>query len=172
MMRRVMTIFLAVLLMGVAAGTAPATEIAVVDAERILAQSTPGKKGQEHLNEVQKVLQKGYNDLVALYRGRENSPEAQEIIRQGQAALEQQMAVERNAVLAVLQSELMAATEAWQKKNPKVQAVVSRQLLLGAVPKLDVTSAVMKEMNKRTPKFAALPTVTVNKPAPAQPAQK
>ncbi|EFB89410.1 outer membrane protein [Pyramidobacter piscolens W5455] len=167
-----MTIFLAVLLMGVAAGTAPATEIAVVDAERILAQSTPGKKGQEHLNEVQKVLQKGYNDLVALYRGRENSPEAQEIIRQGQAALEQQMAVERNAVLAVLQSELMAATEAWQKKNPKVQAVVSRQLLLGAVPKLDVTSAVMKEMNKRTPKFAALPTVTVNKPAPAQPAQK
>ncbi|WP_040551191.1 OmpH family outer membrane protein [Pyramidobacter piscolens] len=171
-MRRVMTIFLAVLLMGVAAGTAPATEIAVVDAERILAQSTPGKKGQEHLNEVQKVLQKGYNDLVALYRGRENSPEAQEIIRQGQAALEQQMAVERNAVLAVLQSELMAATEAWQKKNPKVQAVVSRQLLLGAVPKLDVTSAVMKEMNKRTPKFAALPTVTVNKPAPAQPAQK
>lgn len=171
-MRRVMTIFLAVLLMGVAAGTAPATEIAVVDAERILAQSTPGKKGQEHLNEVQKVLQKGYNDLVALYRGRENSPEAQEIIRQGQAALEQQMAVERNAVLAVLQSELMAATEAWQKKNPKVQAVVSRQLLLGAVPKLDVTSAVMKEMNKRTPKFAALPTVTVNKPAPALPAQK
>ncbi|WP_302294366.1 OmpH family outer membrane protein [Pyramidobacter piscolens] len=171
-MRRVMTIFLAVLLMGVAAGTAPATEIAVVDAERILAQSTPGKKGQEHLNEVQKVLQKGYNDLVALYRGRENSPEAQEIIRQGQAALEQQMAVERNAVLAVLQSELMAATEAWQKKNPKIQAVVSRQLLLGAVPKLDVTSAVMKEMNKRTPKFAALPTVTVNKPAPAQPAQK
>ncbi|OON86756.1 hypothetical protein B0D78_11355 [Pyramidobacter sp. C12-8] len=167
-----MTIFLAVLLMGAAAGTAPATEIAVVDAERILAQSTPGKKGQEHLNEVQKVLQKGYNDLVALYRGRENSPEAQEIIRQGQAALEQQMAVERNAVLAVLQSELMAATEAWQKKNPKIQAVVSRQLLLGAVPKLDVTSAVMKEMNKRTPKFAALPTVTVNKPAPAQPAQK
>ncbi|MCI7404297.1 MULTISPECIES: OmpH family outer membrane protein [unclassified Pyramidobacter] len=171
-MRRAMTIFLAVLLMGAAAGTAPATEIAVVDAERILAQSTPGKKGQEHLNEVQKVLQKGYNDLVALYRGRENSPEAQEIIRQGQAALEQQMAVERNAVLAVLQSELMAATEAWQKKNPKIQAVVSRQLLLGAVPKLDVTSAVMKEMNKRTPKFAALPTVTVNKPAPAQPAQK
>lgn len=171
-MRRAMTVFLAVLLLGVAAGTAPATEIAVVDAERILAQSTPGKKGQEHLNEVQKVLQKGYNDLVALYRGRENSPEAQEIIRQGQAALEQQMAVERNAVLAVLQSELMAATEAWQKKNPKVQAVVSRQLLLGAVPKLDVTSAVMKEMNKRTPKFAALPTVTVNKPAPAQPAQK
>ena len=171
-MRRAMTIFLAVLLMGAAAGTAPATEIAVVDAERILAQSTPGKKGQEHLNEVQKVLQKGYNDLVSLYRGRENSPEAQEIIRQGQAALEQQMAVERNAVLAVLQSELMAATEAWQKKNPKIQAVVSRQLLLGAVPKLDVTSAVMKEMNKRTPKFAALPTVTVNKPAPAQPAQK
>ena len=86
---------------GCGGGTAPATEIAVVDAERILAQSTPGKKGQEHLNEVQKVLQKGYNDLVALYRGRENSPEAQEIIRQGQAALEQQMAVERNAVLAV-----------------------------------------------------------------------
>ena len=171
-MRRAMTVFLAVLLLGVAAGTAPATEIAVVDTERLLTQSLPGKKGQEHLSEVQKVLQKGYNDLVALYRGRENSPEAQDIIRQGQAALEQQMAVERNAALAVLQSELAAATEAWRKKNPRIQAVVSRQLLLGADSKLDVTNAVIKEMKKRTPKFADLPTVTVNKPAPAQPAQK
>lgn len=163
-MRQAVTVLLAVLLMGAAAGTALATEIAVVDADKILAQSTPGKKGQAHLAEVQKVLQKGYNDLLALYRGRENSPEAQNVIRQGQAALEQQMAVERNAVLAVLQSELMAATEAWRKKNPKIQAVISRQLLLGADPKLDVTNAVMREMNRRTPKFADLPTVTVNKP--------
>lgn len=164
-MKRLTVLFLTLVAM---AGTAFATEIAVVDAERILTQSVPGKKGQEHLNEVQKVLQKGYNDLLALYRGRENTPEAQNAIRQGQAALEQQMAVERNAVLAVLQSELMAAADAWRKKNPKFHAVLSKQLFLSADAKIDFTSAVMKEMNRRTPKFADLPTVTVNKPAPVE----
>ena len=154
------------------AAAASATEIAVVDTEKLLSQSEPGKQGQAHLGAVQKVLQKGYDDLRALYRGQGNTAEAQNAIAQGRAALERQMEVERSAVMAALQSELMASVEAWRKKNPKFHAVIARQLLLDAAPKLDVTSAVMKEMNRRKPKFAALPTVTVNKPEPpARPEQ-
>ncbi|HCL79586.1 MAG TPA: hypothetical protein DIC53_06430 [Synergistaceae bacterium] len=106
-----------------------------------------------------------------MYRGRENTPEGQNAIMQGQAALQQQMVVERNAVIAVLQQELLAAAEAWRKKNPKIQMVVSKNLLLASDPKMDVTAAVMQEMNRRIPKFPDLPTVTVNRPAPAQPAR-
>ncbi|MDY4032871.1 MAG: hypothetical protein SOY64_07440 [Pyramidobacter sp.] len=156
---------LAVLLMVITvSGTSSATEIAVVDTEKLLSQSEPGKQGQAHLGAVQKVLQKGYDDLRALYRGQEDTAEAREAVAQGRAALERQMEVERAAVTSVLQSELTAAVEAWHKRNPKFHAVIARQLLLGVNAKLDATSAVMKEMNKRKPKFAALPTVTVNKP--------
>lgn len=160
-------LFFAFAIMGVSVTGALATEVAVVDTDKILAESLPGRAGQQHLEEVQKVLQKGYDDLTAMYRGRENTPEAQAAIAQGQAALQQQMLVERNAVIAVLQNELMQATEAWRKKNTKIHMVISKNLLLASDPKMDVTKAVMLEMNKRTPKFADLPTVTVNKPLPA-----
>ena len=152
------------------ASRALATEVAVVDTDKILAESTPARAGQLHLQEVQKVLQKGYDDLATMYKGRENTPEGQNAIMQGQAALQQQMIVERNAVITVLQQELMTATEAWRKKNPKIHMVVSKNLLLASDPKMDVTAAVMQEMNKRIPKFADLPTVTVNRPAPVRPA--
>lgn len=79
------------------------------------------------------------------------------------------MEVER---AAALQSELTAAVEAWLKRNPKFHAVLARQLLLGADAKLDATGAVMKEMNKRKPKFAELPTVKVNKPESPAPEAK
>ena len=163
-MKRLTKSMFVFLMLAALAGTAFATEIAVVDTEKLLVQSEPGKLGQAHLEEVQKVLQKGYDDLRALYRGQENVPEAQNAIAQGQAALERQMEVERAAVTSVLQSELTAAVEAWRKKNPRIHAVLARQLFLDAAPKLDATSAVMKEMNKRKPKFAELPTVTVKKP--------
>ena len=163
-MKRLTKSMFVFLMLAALAGTAFATEIAVVDTEKLLVQSEPGKLGQAHLEAVQKVLQKGYNDLLALYRGQENTAEAQNAVAQGQAALERQMEVERAAVTSVLQSELTAAVEAWRKKNPRIHAVLARQLFLDAAPKLDATSAVMKEMNKRKPKFAELPTVTVKKP--------
>lgn len=120
-----------VLLVAAMAGTARGTEIAVVNAERILDQSLPGRKGQEHLKAVQKVLQKGYDDLRELYRGRENTAEA----------------------------------EIWRKKNARYQAVMGRQLFLTVDPRLDFTSAVMREMNRKTPKFPKLPVMTVTKPS-------
>ena len=171
-MKRVMKSIVFLAMFASLSAAAFATEIAVVDTEKLLVQSEPGKLGQAHLEAVQKVLQKGYNDLLALYRGQENTAEAQNAVAQGQAALERQMEVERAAVTSVLQSELMASVEAWRKKNPKFHAVMARQLLLDAAPRLDVTDAVMKEMNRRKPKFAALPTVTVKKPeVPARPEQ-
>lgn len=46
--------------------------------------------------------------------------------------------------------------------------VVSKQLLLGNVPSVDFTSAIMTEMNRRNPKFPDLPKVTINRPQNGQ----
>lgn len=73
-MKRVMKSIVFFVTLAAAAGTAFATEIAVVDTEKLFSQSEPGKLGQAHLEEVQKVLQKGFDELLALYRARKTRP--------------------------------------------------------------------------------------------------
>ena len=77
------------------------------------------------------------------------------------------MQAERTAVLTALHTELAAAAEAWRKKSPGTLAVVGRQSAYAFAPQIDATAAVMREMNKRSPKFAPLPSVTVKKPPTA-----
>jgi Skp family chaperone for outer membrane proteins len=163
-MRRFIILVAAALL---TAAAACAAEIAVIDVDKILAQSVPGQKGQKHLQEVQKILQKGYDDLAAAWRGKESTPDGQKALSHAQLVLERQMQAERSAVLTALHTELAAAAEAWRKKNPGTLAVVGRQTVYAFAPQIDATSAVMREMNRRSPKFAPLPSVTVKKPAEA-----
>ncbi len=84
------------------AAAACAAEIAVIDVDKILAQSVPGQKGQKHLQEVQKILQKGYDDLAAAWRGKETTPDGQKALNHAQLVLERQMQAERSAVLTAL----------------------------------------------------------------------
>ena len=163
-MKRFVILIAAVLL---TAAAACAAEIAVIDADRILVQSLPGQKGQKHLEQVQKILQKGYDDLAAAWRGREKTADGQKALAHAQLILERQMQAERSAVLTVLNTELAAAAERWRKKNPGTLAVTGRQTVYAFAPQIDVTSAVLREMNRRSPRFAPLPSVTVKKPAEA-----
>lgn len=145
--------------------TAWGMDVAVVDVPRILSESQPGKAGEAHLKKAQEALQKGMDDVLALYKGKENTPEAQQALRESQVALERQLAVERQAVLQVLGGLLEKAVKDWRQANKKYTHVISSQVLLDFDKTTDVTAAVMKLMNLMTPKFAPLPTVTVNPPA-------
>lgn len=138
--------------------------LAVVDTNRILSESQPGKAGEAHLNKVRNVLQKGLDDLQKIYKGKEKTAEAQNAIRQGYMAVEQQLASERQAVLQILSKALDTAVQEWRKGNKKVQAVVSKQMLLDNDAEIDVTNAVMKEMDKQKPTFPPLPNVQLTPP--------
>lgn len=146
-------------------GVANATEIAVVDVNKILADSNPSKEGQTHLQKVQEILQKGLNDVLELYKGKENTPEAQQDVAQAYNALNQQMAIEQQAVRQVLEQLLVEASKEWRAKNTKYDVVMNSALLLDHNTKLDVTAAVLKIYNTKKPTFPDLPQVTVNKPA-------
>lgn len=143
---------------------ADAANMAVVDTARVLAESRPGKAGEAHLQKVRGVLQQGLDDLKNAYRGKENTREAQAALQSGYVALERQMAAERQAVLQVLGKALDEAVKEWRTANGKYDIVISRQTLLDSAPSVDVTGAVMKEMDKQKPQFPALPTVQVNPP--------
>ncbi len=149
------------------AGQALAADVVVVDSAKVFAESAPGKAGAKHLQDVQKVLQKGLDDLQAMYQGKEESKEAQQDILKGYQALQQQMAVEQQAVAQVLDKLLLEEVQKWRAKN-KDKVVLNKQITLDADPKADITQTILTEMNKRTAKFADLPTVQLNQPADAK----
>lgn len=143
-------------------------QIAVVDTARILAESAPAKAGEAHLQQVHAVLQKGLDDVQALYKGKEQSPEAQQAVREAHTALERQLTVERQAVLHILGNMLDRCVKQWRVAYPTHSIVISKQMLLDSDNSLDVTPAIMTEMNAAQPVFPPLPTVTVNTPQSTQ----
>ena len=146
------------------AGAAFAADYAVVDVQKVMTDSEPGKAAVAHMQEVQKVLQQGMNDLIALHKGKENTPEAQQAIAQGQQVLNRQLQVEQQATAAVMQNELNDVITAWRKKNSRTLMVINKQILLDSAPSVEITNAIMKEMNRRKPKFPDLPKVSITRP--------
>ena len=155
---------LAVLALGVA-GAAFAADYGVIDVQKIFRESAPGKAAATHMQEVQKILQKGMDDVLAMHKGQENTPQAQQAIAEAQQLLNRQLAVEQQATNNVLERELREAVSAWLKANKRIKMVLAKQLTLGSTGDIEFTAGVMKEMNKRKPTFPALPKVTINRPA-------
>lgn len=143
---------------------AKAAEIAVVDVNKILTDSAPAKAGDEHLKKVQEILQKGLNDVIELYKDKEGTPEAQKEVAQAYSALNQQMAIEQQAVRQVLEGLLIESSKEWRAKNTKYDVVINSALLMDFNNKMDVTAAILKIFNTKKVNFPALPQVTVNKP--------
>lgn len=169
-----MLTFLCVALLSLFAftGHAFATEVAVVNVDKLFTESKGGMAAADHLNQVQKTLQAGFDKLAAMHKGKENTPEVQALLIDAEQKLNAQMSVEANAVDAVMNDLLAQAIAAWRKTNDKYDLVVSNRLLLAFGPKTDVTDGVMKEFDKLTPKFAPLPNVTVNSPEAAPAGKK
>ena len=170
------------LVLALFSGLAQAEGLAVVDVERIFRESVPGKAGEAHLEQARVILQKGMDELSALYKGKENTAEAESALREGHAALERQFAADRLAVRQVLMMTLEKAAKAWfatNAKRLKISALAPSNAFFAYIPALDVTDAVMRNMDKETPVFHALPTVTIRPNpqtspganAPAAPAQ-
>ena len=150
------------------AAAAFAADYGVIDVQKIFNESAPGKAAAAHMQEVQKILQKGMDDVIAMHKGQENTPQAQQAIAEAQQLLNRQLAVEQQATNAVMERELREAVSAWLKANKnKTKMILSKQLTLGSTGDIEFTAGVMKEMNKRKPTFPALPKVTINRPAPA-----
>lgn len=145
------------------------TNVAVVDVQKILSTSEPGKAAAVHMKEVQEVLQKGMNDFLAIHTNN-NAPEVQQTIAEARQVLNRRLALEQQATNSVLETELKAAAAAWLSKNKSYKMVINKDLLLASSASVEFTTGVLKEMNLRKPKFPDLPKVTINRPeAPNQP---
>lgn len=157
---------------GCDAASSPA--VSVVDTAGLLNASKHAGEAGAHLEKVRAVLQKGLDDVTALYKGKETTPEGQKAILEARAALERQMALERRAVELLLNQAMTKAVEAWHKSHGGT--ILPRSAVLASDAGADVTKAVLPLLNKQKITYPPLPTVNVRKPeekkqtAPAKPA--
>ena len=133
-----------------------------VDVEKVLSQSKAAKAGQEHLNKVRKILEDGYAKLEKTLAKQPDAEKRQGLV-EGANALQRQMNIEQQAVTNVISQMMLGEVQAWRKTN-KADLVLPRQNALDASPGIDITDEIITAMDKKEPKFADLPTVTVNGP--------
>ena len=133
-------------------------QMVCVDVQKVLTDSKAAKAANEHLAQVQDILQRG---LAAYQEELKKSPEQQreQELRQGLALLQRQLVIEQAAAREVVQKHMMTQIVAWKADKPKV-AVIAKQNLLAA-PASDITADIITRMDAGTVKFAALPKVTI-----------
>ena len=140
---------------------APAEALAdrtgIVDVEKVLNESAAAKAANEHLAKVQAVLQKGFNDLEKRMEKAKKEERDREL-EAGRRVLERQMQIELQAARAVVNQHMLEAVQEWRKSKGGV--VLAKAQVLDYSPKLDITTEVIKGMDKKPVQFNALPVVS------------
>lgn len=142
--------------------------IALLDVERIIAQSAPGKAGREHLSIIDRSFQKGMEDL---HRSYQNAPEEeqQRVFSNAEETLVRQFSVEERGVSDALKKIIYEEAEKWRREH-NIGAIFPAQLALVSSDKqLDCTDGILAAVDKRQITFAELPTLQINQPSAITP---
>ena len=162
-MRRVFVLlaFAGSMLFASAAMAAPA--VVSVDMQKVLTQSEPGRQAAAHLEEVRKVLQKGFDELKEAHK---NAPEEErnKIYADGLARLNRQMALEQQSALSAVNDVVVEEIEKWRQKNGMSLVISRAAVITGDFVKADYTNTILSAVNKRQVEFADLPVVKVTSP--------
>lgn len=126
-------------------------DVAVVDVARVIDASSPGKAGQQYVDNLQKAL----NDEFERFRkANEKEKDGEKKIAQKQAELNAEFFRERDRVTALVMAELRKAADAWIKSNKKgVTVIVPAHTVLGFAKGADVSAEILKRLNTVTIDF-------------------
>ena len=137
--------------------------IALLDVERIIAQSAPGKAGREHLSIIDRRFQQGMEDL---HRSYQNAPEEeqQRVFSNAEETLVRQFSVEERGVSDALKKIIYEEAEKWRKEH-SIGAIFPAQLALASSEKqVDCTDEILAAVDRRQITFADLPVLQINQP--------
>lgn len=142
--------------------------IALLDVEKIIAQSAPGKAGREHLSIIDRRFQKGMEDL---HRSYQNAPEEeqQRVFSNAEETLVRQFSVEERGVSDALKKIIYEEADKWRKEH-NVGAIFPAQMALVSSDKqLDCTDEILAAVDRRHISFAELPMLQINQPPSTSP---
>ena len=136
-------------------------ETVCVDVTRILTETNAAKKANEHLVEVQKVLQDGLKNLQGELQ-KNSAPTIEKDMQQASNVLNNKMAQEQAAARDVVLKHMNDQINAWKAGRPN--AFVRNKAEFLAIPdSADITADIISRMNKTEVTFAELPTVSIQK---------
>ena len=137
--------------------------IALLDMDRIITESAPGKAGQAHLAQVDQRFRKGMDELSATFN---NAPEEekQRVFRHAEDTLVRQFSMEERDVSEAIKKVIYEEAEKWRQKN-RVSVIFPAQLTLAHNDaRLDATDDILQAVNQRHITFAELPELKIAPP--------
>lgn len=144
-------------------GSSGKASVAVVDMNRLLSESEPGKAGMAFLEGLQKGLQDKLNGIQDRLDKNSEDEEAQRDLQTAYMTFQNRMGKEQQNVAARLYDMLQGVLEDWRSRNG-FGVVVSQDVALAFDRSLDVTDAILAEVNRKTMTFEPLEK---DEPAPA-----
>lgn len=142
----------------------PAVKVGVVDMNRLLRDSEPGKEASRFLEGMQKEIQQQIDDVQARLG---KDPENENLQRELQAIYmggQQRINAEQQNVVSQLLDLTQRLVNNYRKANG-LSVVLGTDVAMAYDPALDVTNALLDEMNKQKVNF-----VSVSNPQPEAPA--
>lgn len=142
----------------------PAVKVGVVDMNRLLRDSEPGKEASRFLEGMQKEIQQQIDDVQARLG---KDPENEALQRELQAIYmggQQRINAEQQNVVSQLLDLTQRLVNNYRKANG-LSVVLGTDVAVAYDPALDVTNALLDEMNKQKVNF-----VSVSNPQPEAPA--
>ena len=143
----------------------PAVKVGVVDMNRLLRDSEPGKEASRFLEGMQKEIQQQSDDVQARLG---KDPENEALQRELQAIYmggQQRINAEQQNVVSQLLDLTQRLVNNYRKANG-LSVVLGTDVAVAYDPALDVTNALLDEMNKQKVNF-----VSVSNPHPEAPAK-
>lgn len=135
--------------------------IALLNVERIIAESSPGKAGREHLDVIDRRFQQKLDELHKNYQ---NAPEQvqRRVFSNAEETLVKMFSMEERGVSDSLKKIIHEETEKWRQEH-HISAIFPLQVTLVSDEKrLDCTDEILAAVNQRQIAFAAMPELTTD----------
>lgn len=129
--------------------------VAVVDMSRLLTESEPGKAGMAFLEGLQSDMQNKLNAIQERLEKNDKDEEAQRELQMSYMTFQTRMGKEQQAVAGQLYDMLQKVLGDYRQAHG-YQVIVSREVVASFDAKVDVTDAVLAEVNKQKITFIPL----------------
>lgn len=129
------------------------SRIGVVDLNRLMTESEPGKAGLGYIETRQKALQAKLDEIQDRIEKNPNDEAAMQELQTVYAASQQRIQSEGQAVVTRLLEAIQKTVDSFRKENGYAM-LLRREALDSLDPALDVTSALMVEVNRLQLDFA------------------
>ena len=129
--------------------------VAVVDMSRLLTESEPGKAGMAFLEGLQSDMQNKLNAIQERLEKNDKDEEAQRELQMSYMTFQTRMGKEQQAVAGQLYDMLQKVLGEYRAAHG-YQVIINREVVASFDAKIDVTDAILAEVNKQKITFIPL----------------